>query len=133
MKINKKWLLVIAAALWGFPGIMLFAKGVRIGSTMPEKWWLYLIAVAVLAQFLFMFTRIVDRYSAFTLSGDEEKKTIIYMFPPKGWIILVVMPCLGILFKHLPFIPAEFYPAFYPGLGLALVYAAWRFIRNSMK
>ena len=133
MEIDKKWLPRIAAIIWGTPGIMLFAKGIRIGNAMPEKWWLYLIAAAVFAQFFFMFRKIVDRYSALALSGNERKKSIRYMFPLRGWILIVAMPCLGILFKHLPFIPQEFYPAFYPGLGLALVYAAFRFVRNSMK
>ncbi len=63
---KRIYLYYIAAALWGIPGVILTLKGLRAYFTMPQDklWWLILITALVLAGFFFMFSRIVDRYSA---------------------------------------------------------------------
>ena len=63
---NKTNLYLVAALIWGIPGIIISVKGLRAYLTMApgNLWWLLLITVAVIAGFYFMFSRIVDRYSA---------------------------------------------------------------------
>ena len=119
----------IAAAFWGIPGIIIAIKGIRAYLTMPreELWWLLSITAFVLVAFFFMFSRIVDRYCS-RMAAQPEKTTLWQTFPPRGWFLIVFMSCLGIALKFIPGIPAQFTASFYSGLGLMLIYAAFRFI-----
>lgn len=128
---NKKNLYLIAALIWGLPGIIISVKGVRAYLSMaPEDlWWLLLITAAVIAGFYLMFSRIVDRYSARIASLSRET-SLWQTFPLRGWILVVCMTCLGIVLRFIPGIPAAFTASFYSGLGPMLVVAALRFIHH---
>lgn len=58
---NKRNLYLIAALIWGIPGIIISVKGFRAYLTMtPGKlWWLLLITATVIVGFYVMFSRIV--------------------------------------------------------------------------
>lgn len=129
---KRIYLYYIAAALWGIPGVIITVKGLRAYLTMPQNilWWLILITVLVLAGFFFMFSRIVDRYSA-RIAALPEKTSFWQTFPLRGWILIVFMSCLGIALKFIPGVPAEFTASFYSGLGPMLIFAACRFIKRS--
>ncbi len=128
---NKKHLYYVAAALWGIPGVMITIKGIRSYITMPEAdlWWLLLITAGVLAGFCFMFKRIVDRYTT-RIASLPETTSIWQTFPLRGWVLIVLMSCLGIILKLTPVIPPAFTASFYSGLGPMLVFAACRFISH---
>ena len=128
---KKRYLYLTAAIIWGIPGFIIAIKGLRAYSAMPndELWWLLLITAGVLAGFIMMFRRIVDRYCAL-IDAEPEKTTILHTFPLRGWILIVCMMSLGIALKFMPWIPAEFTASFYSGLGPALVIASVRFCKK---
>lgn len=128
MKSNH--LYMVAAAIWGIPGVMISVKGIKAYATQPPEdlWWLILITAAVIIGFFFMFRKIVDRYCR-RIAPLPEKASIWLTFPVRGWILIVFMMCLGIALKHIPWIPSAFTASFYSGLGPMLVVAAVRFIR----
>ena len=128
---NKTKLYLIAALIWGIPGIIISIKGFRAYLTMaPGKlWWLLLITAAVIVGFYVMFSRIVDRYSA-RIASLPQSTTIWQTFPFRGWILVICMTCLGIVLKFIPGVPMPFTASFYSGLGPMLVVAACRFIHN---
>ncbi len=129
---KRIYLYYIAAALWGIPGVIITLKGLRAYFTMPQDklWWLILITAIVLAGFFFMFSRIVDRYSA-RIAALPEKTSFWQTFPLRGWILIVFMSCLGVALKFIIGVPAEFTASFYSGLGPMLIFAACRFIKRS--
>ncbi len=129
---KRIYLYYIAAALWGIPGVIITLKGLRAYFTMPQDklWWLILITAIVLAGFFFMFSRIVDRYSA-RIAALPEKTSFWQTFPLRGWILIVFMSCLGVALKFITGVPAEFTASFYSGLGPMLIFAACRFIKRS--
>lgn len=128
---KKSNLYLIAALIWGIPGIIISIKGIRAYMSMDTDnlWWLLLITVAVIAGFYLMFSRIVHRYSA-RIASLPLKTNIWQTFPLRGWILVICMTCLGIVLKFIPGIPASFTASFYSGLGPMLVVAALRFIYN---
>lgn len=128
---KKRYLYLTAAIIWGIPGFIIAIKGLRAYRAMPsdELWWLLLITAGVLAGFIMMFRRIVDRYCAL-IEAEPEKTTILHTFPLRGWILIVCMMSLGIALKFMPWIPAEFTASFYSGLGPALVIASVRFCKK---
>ena len=127
---KKSILYMIAAAVWGVPGVIISFKGIKAYVTQPsdDLWWLILINVAVIIGFFFMFRKIVDRY-CMRIASLPEKVSIWQTFPVRGWALIVFMMCLGIVLKHIPQIPSAFTSSFYSGLGPMLVVAAIRFIR----
>lgn len=129
---NRKHLYVVAAVIWGIPGIMITLKGIKAYAIQPSEnlWWLLLITAFVLASFFLMFRRIVDRYSERIASLPERVK-IWQTFPLRGWILLIFMMSLGIALKHIPGIPSAFTASFYTGLGPMLLLSAGRFLFNS--
>lgn len=131
--INKRFLYLIAAAIWGIPGFIITAKGITAYTAMrtDELWWLCLITSGVLISFLWMFQRIVNKYCNLIVALPE-KNTIGHTFPLRGWVLVVCMSCLGIALKFISCIPVEFTASFYSGLGPALVVAGCLFVKKYM-
>ena len=100
--------------------------------TRSSQWqsivWLAIGTVLVLAGFVWMFNRIVKKYSDRIMDFSEKKKGILAFLPVRGWILVIFMMCLGISLKHIPGIPTEFFASFYCGLGPALIAAAAQFL-----
>jgi len=128
---NKLFLYLVAALLWGVPGVIITIKGFKAYSVMPasELWWLALITAGVLTGFIVLFRRIVARYCAL-IAKEPDKTTVWHTFPLRGWVLIVCMSGLGIALKFMPWIPMEFTASFYSGLGPALVIAAVLFAKN---
>lgn len=128
---NKHFLYLIAAPVWGVPGLIIATKGITAYTTLPaeELGRLCLITSVVLISFLWMFRRIVKRYCAL-IAALPDKTTIWHTFPLRGWILIVCMSCLGIALKFISCIPVEFTASFYSGLGPALVSAGFLFAKQ---
>jgi len=128
---SKTNLYLIAALIWGIPGIIISVKGIRSYLSMaPENlWWLLLITGTVIGGFFMMFSRIVDKYSA-RIASLPQKTSFWQTFPLRGWILVICMICLGIILKRINGIPTSFTASFYSGLGPMLIVASLRFIHN---
>ena len=119
---------VIAAAIWGIPGINIAVKGFRAYMLMnpDDLWWLMLITLAVSIFFFVLFRLVVRKYSE-RIASLPDSVMIWQIFPPKGWILLAIMMGLGITLKHIPDLPMSFTASFYSGLGPMLIVSALRF------
>ncbi|MBR1927644.1 MAG: hypothetical protein IJ840_07875 [Bacteroidales bacterium] len=130
---NKKYLYMIAAVIWGIPGVIITVKGIGAYSAMnPSKlWWLLIITLCVLLGFFFMFRRIADKYSA-RIASLPGKASFWQTFPLRGWILIAFMMCLGMALKFMG-VPPEFTASFYSGLGPMLLWSSYRFLVNGRK
>jgi len=133
LPVAKRHLLLANALIWGAPGIKILLTGLQAygqlagAKSLP---WLILGSLLVLAGFLWMFSRIVKKYSDRILAFPEEKKSLFAFLSAKGYILILFMMCLGISLKFIPGVPTEFFASFYCGLGPALIVAAIQFLRN---
>ena len=127
--IRRVFSYIVAALIWGIPGINIAIKGLRTYMLVkPEDlWWLILITFAVSVFFFIIFRRVVRKYSE-RIASLPERVMIWQIFPPKGWILLVFMMGLGITLKHIPGMPMSLTASFYSGLGPMLILAALRFV-----
>lgn len=126
---DRKQLYIVAAVIWGIPGIIISVKGIKayLMQSPDTLWWLLMITAAVMTGFFFMFRRIVDRYCD-RIARLPEKVKVWHTFPTRGWILLVFMMGLGIALKHIPGVPTAFTASFYSGLGPMLLLSSVRFV-----
>ena len=127
--IRRAYSYVLAAAIWGIPGINIAVKGVRTYMLMKsdDLWWLLLITFVVSVFFFIIFRRVVRKYSE-RIASLPNTVMIWQIFPPNGWVMLVFMMGLGITLKYIPALPMSFTASFYSGLGPMLILAALRFL-----
>ena len=131
LPVAKRHLLLTNAIVWGAPGVKILVTGIQSYLALwPSKSivWLALGTVLVLAGFVWMFNRIVKKYSDRIMAFPEKKKSILAFLPGRGWILIIFMMCLGISLKFIPGVPTEFFASFYCGLGPALIAAAALFL-----
>lgn len=131
LPVAKRHLLLANAIVWGAPGIKILITGVKSYFALwPSKsiLWLALGTILVMTGFVWMFSRIVKKYSDRIMDFPQQKKSILTLLPVKGWILVIFMICLGISLKHIPGVPTEFFASFYCGLGPALISAAYLFL-----
>lgn len=126
---KRRHLYVVAALLWGVPGVLLTIKGVSAYGALPlvRQWWLLLVTALVIAGFLFMFGRIVERYTQRIALLPAEKNSFWETFPRRGWWLMAFMMGLGAVMRLVPVLPVGFVAAFYSGLGPVLLLSAVRF------
>lgn len=122
-------LFVIAALIWGVPGIIITLRGFTAYSHIDwmGKWWLPLITIATGVSFYFIFQKIVRKYTNRILAFPK-KVNIFMTFPLRGWILIVIMLSLGIFLKYQN-VPVEFTASFYCGLGPMLIFSAVEFTK----
>ena len=127
--IRREYTYVLAAVIWGIPGVNIAVKGIRTYMLIKpdDLWWLMLITLIVDAFFFTIFRRVVRKYSE-RIASLPDRVMVWQIFPPKGWALLVFMMGLGITLKYIPALPMSFTASFYSGLGPMLILAALRFV-----
>lgn len=131
LPVPKRHLLLANAIVWGAPGVKILVTGIQSYMALwPSKsfFWLAVGTVLVLAGFVWMFNRIVNKYSDRIIQFPQKKKSLLAFLPVKGWILVLFMMGLGISLKFIPAVPTEFFASFYCGLGPALIAAAAQFL-----
>ena len=129
MMIRQAYSYVLAAVIWGIPGVNIAVKGIMTYMLIKpdDLWWLMLITLIVAAFFFIIFRRVTRKYSE-RIASLPDKVMIWQIFPPKGWVLLIFMMVLGITLKYIPDVPISFTASFYSGLGPMLIVAAMRFL-----
>ena len=127
--IRRAYSYVLAAVIWGIPGVNIAVKGIRTYMLIKpdDLWWLMLITIAVSIFFFIIFRLVVRKYSE-RIASLPDSVMIWQIFPPKGWILLAIMMGLGITLKHIPDVPMSFTASFYSGLGPMLIVSALRYV-----
>lgn len=126
---RRKHLYLVAALLWGVPGVHITVKGLLSYMRLDSHCvWLLLFLTAIVAVgFFFMFRRIVARYASRIESLPASEIALLNTFPRRGWLLMFFMMGLGALVKLLPGVPVGFVAAFYSGLGPMLLFSSARF------
>jgi len=130
---EKRHLILANAIVWGAPGVRILVTDIQsylsLGHT-GKLFWLIPVSVLVLAGFVWMFERIVRKYTDRILAFQEKRKSLFAFLSVKGYVLILIMMCLGISLKFIPGGPVEFFASFYCGLGIALAVAAATFLKN---
>lgn len=127
--VDKRYLYILAALIWGAPGISITIKGIGAYLDMPHAKliWLLPITATVILFFFWIFRRISTQYIE-RISLLPDRCRLYDTFPLKGWILILFMMGLGVALKLIPCVPIEFTSSFYSGLGPMLVLVSLRFL-----
>ena len=129
MLMPRNCLYLIAALIWGIPGITITLKGINAYSNIqPSQLWWLLVATACTVIFFFCIFRRVTRRYIERIATLPDKCPPHQTFPPKGWILILFMMGLGITLKFIPGIPVQFTASFYIDLGPMLILSSLQFI-----
>ncbi len=122
---------MVAALIWGVPGVPITIKGLRAYATLSvsEIWWSVVLTLCIVAFFALIFHRVVNRYTA-RIATLPEKNYLWQTFPLRGWLLILFMMGLGVAMKHISGIPLQFTAIFYSGLGPMLIAAAARYLKS---
>lgn len=125
---KRRHLYILAAIIWGIPGINITIKGINAYIEQPSDriWWLLVITSFVMAGFFYVFNKVVIRYTE-RIASLTDKSAPWHVFPARGWLLLIFMAGLGVTLRNIPSIPSSFIASFYSGLGPMLILSAVRY------
>ncbi len=127
MKINKKYLLLIAGSVWMIAGINIL----NIGSSVYGRyltWFNALLTSVVFVIFhTLIFRRMVKKHTVRITAYKENYQPFYQFFDGSSYLIMAVMMSCGIGLRVFHLISDRFVAVFYTGLGAALILAGITF------
>lgn len=121
LKVEKKYLLIIAGLVWFIAGFNIIRIGIEASN---GKWTWYMLILAMFIYFLFnqiVFNKMVKKHTKRIISYEDEKQNIFRFFNKQGYLIMGFMMTFGIGLRVSGLCPDVFIAVFYTGLGAALV------------
>lgn len=128
--ISKSSLLLLAAMVWAFAGIMLLKRGV---AAIPDSGWVLWIKVvggliAGLLFYFFMFIRISAKYIQRIKDLEGKRMPFYSFFNLRSYIMMASMIALGVTLRATGLVPMLYMSVFYVVMGTPLLLSAIRFI-----
>lgn len=129
MKVEARYLLLIAAAVWFVAGINIARLGIL--SILESNVWLWMLVIGIPAVFLvfhIMFSKLVGKHADRIRGYGENRMHPLRFFDVKGYVIMTIMMGGGIALRTFGIFPDWFVAFFYTGLGCALALAGIGFL-----
>ena len=130
MKVEKKYLLIIAGFVWLIAGTNITEIGLQANDF---GWKLYILIGAVIVYLIFhnmVFRKMVKKHTARICSYPDEKQSVFRFFDKQAYLIMAFMMTMGIGLRQLNVLPKVFINVFYSGLGVSLMIAGISFFIN---
>jgi hypothetical protein len=128
--VSKKYLILLAGAMWCGVGVMLITYAITWLSSFRGEGalWFYLAGFAAAMPihhfgFLKLAGKNIDR-----LLQIEGKHGLFNFITPRSYLIIIVMVALGITLRHSS-IPKQYLSIIYNGIGLGLFLSGIRYFR----
>lgn len=134
VKVEARYLLLIAAAVWFIAGINILRLGILAIAEGTTPLWVLLVGIPIIfLLFHMMFSKLVGKHSDRIRGYGENKMHVLRFFDVKGYIIMAVMMGGGISLRAFGIVPSWFVAFFYTGLGAALALAGVGFLIHYIK
>jgi len=128
--VPKKFLLVIAGAMWCCVGIMLIIMAIHWLYIYPGNPWFFVIPGVFIALIIhhFGFLKIVDKNLG-RISRLPGKPCVFSFISWKSYLLIIIMVIMGVTLRHSA-IQKQYLSVIYMGIGLALFLSSIRYFRN---
>lgn len=133
-KVQSKYLLLIAAAVWFIAGANIVRLGIiAIGEGDAPLWLLVTGIPVVFMAFHPMFSKLVGKHADRIRGYGDNRMHVLRFFDVKGYVIMAIMMGGGIALRNFGIVPGWFVAFFYTGLGCALALAGVGFLVHYLK
>ncbi|WP_165248161.1 hypothetical protein [Adlercreutzia sp. ZJ141] len=133
-KVQGKYLLTIASAVWILAGLNILRLGILACLEGSTPVWIMAVGIPfVFLVFHMMFSKLVGKHSDRIRNYGNEKIHVLKFFDAKGYVIMAVMMGGGISLRAFGLVPVWFIAFFYTGLGIALTLAGIGFLLHFVK
>ncbi|WP_312694466.1 hypothetical protein [Caproiciproducens sp.] len=133
MKVQKKYLLLIAGIVWGIAGFNILRIGVMAYSGYLSALNV-IISIVVFALFrALIFSKMVRKHTIRIKGYPDEKQFFLRFFDIKAFCIMAFMITFGVGLRMSGICPDVFIAVFYSGLGASLFTAGVLFEINFIK
>lgn len=134
MRVEARYLLLIAAAVWFVAGVNIVRLGVVAILDEEAPLWLLVIGIPIVfLVFHIMFSKLVGKHADRIRGYGENRMHVLRFFDVKGYIIMTIMMGGGIGLRAAGIFPGWFVAFFYTGLGTALALAGVGFLIHYVK
>ncbi len=130
--VDKKFLILMAGAVWCGVGIMLISFAVSWLTNYQGKGRIFFYIAGFLAAMPihhFGFLKLVNKNLG-RLIPINEKRCLFSFITWKSYLIIFIMVSMGIALRHSP-IPKQYLSVLYNGIGLGLFLSGIRYFRIS--
>ncbi len=131
-RIQRTYLLLVAALVWTFAGSMLLFRGVTLNPVLPVNWWEEVL-LSILSGIIFyklLFTRISRKHVQRIQSMQEDKPSVFAFFNLKSYMMMLSMIALGITLRKTGIVSAEYLAVMYITMGIPLLMSSFRFYHS---
>lgn len=134
MRVEARYLLLIAAAVWFIAGVNIARLGILAILEDVTPLWLLVIGIPVVfLAFHVMFSKLVGKHADRIRGYGENRMHVLRFFDVKGYVIMIIMMGGGIALRAFGIFPSWFVAFFYTGLGSALALAGVGFLIHYIK
>lgn len=128
-KIQRSYLLLVAALVWTFAGAMLIWRGFTLNQVLPAFWCVEVILSVLfgLVFFQLLFNRISKKHVKRIRSMPEEKPSVFAFFNLKSYLMMFSMIAMGITLRTTGIVPSEYLAIMYITMGIPLLMSSIRF------
>ena len=131
---SKRNLLFIAALVWTFAGVMLLTRGMLMMDIDRDYYLLRLTGSLVggVLFYLILFTRISKQYVNRIIYLNSDRPNIFSFFNLKGYLMMIGMISMGVLFRKSGIIPPFYLSILYLTMGVPLFVSSLRFYYSAI-
>jgi hypothetical protein len=131
-RISKHYLFLVAALVWTFAGGMLLFRGLTFQKTLPNHWFIELIAgvMAGLLFFRLLFNRISSKHVLRIRNLPIEQPCMFSFFNVRSYLMMISMITLGIALRKSGLVSAELLSLLYITMGIPLLLSSFRFYQT---
>jgi len=131
-RVSKHYLLLFAALVWTFAGVMLLFRGITLNKTLPQYWVVELIAglIAGLLFYRLLFNRISSKHVIRIQNLPIEQPCLFSFFNFRSYLMMFSMITLGILLRISGLVSTEFLSLMYITMGIPLLMSSFRFYQT---
>lgn len=134
-KIQRSYLLLVAALAWTFAGSMLIWRGFTLNQDVPAYWWVE-VALSIflgLVFFQLLFNRISKKHVQRIQSMPEEKPSVFAFFNLKSYLMMFSMIAMGMTLRKTGIVSAEYLAVMYITMGIPLLMSSFRFYSSFLQ
>ncbi len=128
-RVQKNYLLLLAAFVWTFAGIMLLTRGYLFSETYPNHYAIKMTGsfLGGILFFMLLFQKISKNHVDRIFNLKSERPTIFSFFNLKSYLMMFGMISGGILLRKSGVISPEYLAIIYVTMGTPLLLSSIRF------